>query len=147
MLGYKCKPTSEDMGTQLLLIWDQEGALVSAQLHKRWDPASSFPSQTVMLLVHGSPFWLQAGSTVKLCPFLPFWEALWVGKISWRRAWQPTPVFLPAQSHGQRSLADHSPWGRNESDMTERLNSNSALQQVCSQSRFPKRNKETTPCG
>ena len=29
---------------------------------------------------------------------------LWVGKIPWRRAWQPTPVFLPGESHGQRSL-------------------------------------------
>ena len=29
----------------------------------------------------------------------------WVGKIHWRRAWQPTPVFLPGESHGQRSLA------------------------------------------
>ena len=33
----------------------------------------------------------------------------WVGKIPWRRARQPTPVFLPGESHGQRSLADHSP--------------------------------------
>ena len=29
----------------------------------------------------------------------------WVRKISWRRAWQPTPVFLPGESQGQRSLA------------------------------------------
>ena len=35
----------------------------------------------------------------------------WVGKISWRRAWQPTPVFLPGESHGQRSLEIYSPWG------------------------------------
>ena len=34
----------------------------------------------------------------------------WVGKILWRRAWQPTPVFLPGESHGQRSLAGYSPW-------------------------------------
>ena len=34
----------------------------------------------------------------------------WVGKISWRSAWQPTPVFLPAEFHGQRSLAGYSPW-------------------------------------
>ena len=45
----------------------------------------------------------------------------WVGKIPWRRKWQPTPVFLPGKSHGQRSLAGYSPWGRNELDMTERL--------------------------
>ena len=35
----------------------------------------------------------------------------WVGNIPWRRKWQPTPVFLPGKSHGQRSLADYSPWG------------------------------------
>ena len=33
----------------------------------------------------------------------------WLGKIPWRRAWQPTPVFLPGESHGQRSLAGYSP--------------------------------------
>ena len=35
----------------------------------------------------------------------------WVGKIPWRRKWQPTPVFLPGKSHGQRSLAGYRPWG------------------------------------
>ena len=44
-----------------------------------------------------------------------------VGKIPWRRKWQPTPVFLPGESHGQRSLVCYSPWGRKESDMTEWL--------------------------
>ena len=44
-----------------------------------------------------------------------------LGKISWRRAWQLTPVFLPRELHGQRSLAGCSPRGRRESDMTERL--------------------------
>ena len=43
----------------------------------------------------------------------------WFGKIPWRRKWQPTPVFLPAESHGQGSLVGYSPWGRKESDMTE----------------------------
>ena len=43
----------------------------------------------------------------------------WVGKVPWRRAWQPTPVFLPEESHGQRSLADFSPWGHKELDTTE----------------------------
>ena len=35
----------------------------------------------------------------------------WIRKIPWRRAWQPTPVFLPGESHGQRSLVCCSPWG------------------------------------
>ena len=38
----------------------------------------------------------------------------WVGKIPWSRKWQPTPVFLPREFHGTRSLADYSPWGRIE---------------------------------
>ena len=42
-------------------------------------------------------------------------------ELAWRRQWQPTPVLLPGKSHGQRSLVGCSPWGRTESDMTERL--------------------------
>ena len=45
----------------------------------------------------------------------------WVGKISWRRKWQPTPVFLPRESQGRRSLVGYSPWGCKESDTTEQL--------------------------
>ena len=43
----------------------------------------------------------------------------WVGKIPWRKAWQPTPVFLPGEPHEQRSLVGYSPWSRKESDTTE----------------------------
>ena len=39
------------------------------------------------------------------------WFYPWIGKIPWRRKWQSTPVFLPGESHGQRSLAGYSPWG------------------------------------
>ena len=42
-----------------------------------------------------------------------------VGKIFWRRKWQPTPVFLPVKFYGQRSLAGCSPWSHKESDKTE----------------------------
>ena len=45
----------------------------------------------------------------------------WVGKILWKREWQPTPVFLPSESYWQRSLVGYSPWGHKESDMTEYL--------------------------
>ena len=48
--------------------------------------------------------------TVKNLPAV--WETRvdpWVGKIPWRRVWQPTPVFLPGESHGQRSLGGYSP--------------------------------------
>ena len=50
----------------------------------------------------------------KRCGFDP-----WVGKITWRRAWQPTPVFLPEESHEQRNLVGYNPWGGKESDTTE----------------------------
>ena len=45
----------------------------------------------------------------------------WVGKIPWRRDWQPTPVFWPGEFHGQRSLYCYSSWSRKESDMAEQL--------------------------
>ena len=47
------------------------------------------------------------------------WEDPWIGKIPWRRKWQPAPVFLLGAFHGQRSLAGYSPWDRKESDTTE----------------------------
>ena len=52
----------------------------------------------------------------KRCRFDP-----WVGKMPWRKAWQPTAVLLPGESHGQRSLAGYSPRGRHESGVTKRL--------------------------
>ena len=57
------------------------------------------------------PRWLRGKESTcqcrmhRRCGFSP-----WVGKISWRRKWQPTPVFLPEKSHGQRSLEGCSPW-------------------------------------
>ena len=48
------------------------------------------------------------------CRFHP-----WVREIPWRREWPPTPVFLPGESHGQRSLEGYSPWGRGKSDTIE----------------------------
>ena len=43
----------------------------------------------------------------------------WVGKIPWNKAWPPTLVFLPEESHGQRSQVGYSPWGHKESDTTK----------------------------
>ena len=43
----------------------------------------------------------------------------WVGMIPWRRAWQSTPVFLPGESPGQRSLGGYSPQGHTESEVAE----------------------------
>ena len=55
------------------------------------------------------PWWLsskQSACQHRRCGFHP-----WGGEDPWRRKWQPTPVFLPRKSHGQRSLVDFSPWG------------------------------------
>ena len=52
-----------------------------------------------------------------------------IRKIPWRRNWQPTPVFLLEESHGQRSLAGYSPWGCKELDSTEWPSRHSTLVQ------------------
>ena len=67
----------------------------------------------------GLPRWLSGKETTCQCRRHRFDP--WVGKIPCRKKWQPTPVFLPGKSHGQRSLAGYSPWGRKELDTTERL--------------------------
>ena len=54
---------------------------------------------------------------MQIMSLLPFLQR----KMTWKRAWQPTLVFLPGESHGRRSLEGFSPWGRQESDTTERL--------------------------
>ena len=43
----------------------------------------------------------------------------WVGKIPWRRKWQPTPVFLPGKSHGQRILEGYSLWGQSQIQLSD----------------------------
>ena len=52
---------------------------------------------------------------------LPAMQETRVGKIPWRREWQPTAVFLPGESHGQRSLEGYGTWGHKELDTTEKL--------------------------
>ena len=47
------------------------------------------------------------------------WVRFGVGKIPWRRAWQPAPVLLPGESHGPRSLAGYSSWGHKQPDTTD----------------------------
>ena len=57
----------------------------------------------------GLPWWLrdkEFACSCRRCGFDP-----WLGKIPWKRKWQPTPVFLPGKSHGHRSLVGYSPWG------------------------------------
>ena len=90
----------------------------------------------------GLPWWLSGKEPA--CQSRRSGFGPWVGKIPWRREWQPTPVLLPEKSHGQRSLVGYSPWGCKESDITEPLNNNrnsslimrdSSSQSTCSKSR------------
>ena len=66
------------------------------------------------LEIKGLPRWLRIHLQFKKGQLDP-----WVGKIPWRKAWQPTPVFLPGESQGQKSLVGHSSWGHKELDTTE----------------------------
>ena len=60
----------------------------------------------------------------------------WVRKISWRRKWQPTPVFLPGKSHGRENLVGYSPWdrrvGHNWSDLAAAACSTVGKESACS---------------
>ena len=58
----------------------------------------------VVVVVKNLP--ANAGDANRFCP--------WARKMPWRRKWQPTPVFLPEESRGQRSLVDCSPWGHKD---------------------------------
>ena len=79
--------------------------------------------QYVNMNFHTTETWgFSVGSVSKESAWM---QATWVwslvGNIPWRRKWQATPVFLPGEFHGQRSLSDYSPWGCRESETTERL--------------------------
>ena len=82
--------------------------------HKEKKVFFFFLLKTVFIRDDELPSWLSGKQSVcqcRRCRFNP-----WVRKIPWRRKWQPTPVFLPGESHRQRSLAGYSPWGHKELD-------------------------------
>ena len=73
---------------------------------------SSFPFLLLMIVLFGFP----GGSVLNNLPAMQEMQETRVQSqgqnLPWRRKWQPTPVFLPGKSHGERSLAGYSPWGR-----------------------------------
>ena len=69
---------------------------------------------------NGFPWWLSGKEFAYQCWICGFDR--WVENVPWGRKWQPTPVFLPGESHGQRSLAGCSSWGRKKLDTIERPN-------------------------
>ena len=74
---------------------------------------------TLFNQIQGLPWWLKRWRSRLQCR-RPRFDP-WVGKIPWRRQWLSTPVFLPGESHRQRSLAGYSLWGQKESDTVEWL--------------------------
>ena len=78
------------------------------------------------------PWWLsgkESACQCRRCGFDP-----WVRKMPWRRKWQPTPVFLPGKSQGQRSLAGYSPWGLQHDLVTTQQQPHASTQdRQCSQ--------------
>ena len=98
----------------------------SQERDPRWEGSCSLLTwlrkQKLCLSQKGLPRWLNGKESAcrcsrhRRCGFSP-----WVGKIPWRRKWQPTPVFLPGESHRQRSLAGYSPKGCKQSDTVEPL--------------------------
>ena len=73
----------------------------------------------VVIIVWGPPWCFSLGEFA--CQYRRHEFNPWVRKTPWRRKWQPTPVFLLEESHGQWSLAGYSSWGHKELDMTEQL--------------------------
>ena len=114
---------------------------VSSQTYSEWEHGHNWKTLSATWLIksnwtiylikkrfhHSQHMWsnmnkLKQGSDVKNLPAM--WETGFdpcVRKIPWSRNWQPTPVFLSGEFHGQRSLASCSPLGPKELDTTERL--------------------------
>ena len=121
-LAQQMVPELQDRESGLVLLVGREEAGENA---KAWDPHTCSCSSRVtrdyeiqeLSFLKGFPGgasgkeYTHRRRRCQRCRFNP-----WVGKISWRRKWQPAPIFLPGESHGQRSLVGYSPWGRKKLD-------------------------------
>ena len=85
--------------------------------------------------INSYPQWVSlVAQTVKNLPAMQETQvSSWVRKISWRREWLPTPVFLPGEFHGQKSLAGYSSWSCKELDTIEQLtlSLSSSMVEIC----------------
>ena len=100
--GHESEKTPEDSEGQRSLVccspWGRKESDTIEQL------------TTMARKMHGLPRWLSGKEATCQCRRHGFDHC--IGKIPWRKKWQPTPIFLPEKSHGQRSLVGYSPWGR-----------------------------------
>ena len=117
----------------LCYTWQFTPGLLSGKSHGQrslvgyspWGRKESDKTERLHSLTHvhmGPPRWCSGKE--------PAWQSSrlqrhgfdpWVRKIPWRRAWQPTPVFLHGESHGQSRVTGYSPWGHRESETTEHI--------------------------
>jgi len=128
-VSYQQKPSSE-LGTSLSSNKGQNGHEMPPKVWSNLWPQGGLVNYKLTLTKSIASDWTTKSSAICLygdwtpccysCSTVP--EGVQgVGKIPWRRKWQPTPVLLPGKSHGQRSLLGYSPWGHKESDTTEWL--------------------------
>ena len=121
VLGPEVEPGLPAWGAWNLSRWTtrEVTSIVSHASLMRKQPAQRAPLVQVVDWIVGFPngvMGFPGGSKVKKPPANAGRQKRpglnpWVGKIPWRRKWQPTPVFLPGKSQGQRSLAGYNPWG------------------------------------
>ena len=113
--------SSPNLGPLALLPFPSPGNLPNPRIEPR-SPAlrvDSLLSEPKLYKIRGFPGSTSGKESACQCRrHKRFGFDPWVGKIPWRRAWEPTPVFLPGESHGQGSLAGYSPWGCKELAMT-----------------------------
>ena len=129
-----CKVTGREMGSPerpglsmmflILQAWAPLSRLRDAFLLGRpregWGWWQVFPSSGFVANQGQQLLWWLRGWSICLQCGRPRFDP-WVGRIHWRRKWQPTPVLLPGEFHGRRSLGGCSPQGHKESDTTEWL--------------------------
>ena len=133
---------TKQRGQELFFVFLELSTLYSVSLGGR-DLTSQFTSTSPASPRVASEFWGAVGSRNSLCPstrvdgFPKCCSGIesacqcrrhrrqgfdpWVRKITWRRKWQRTPVFLPGKSHGPRRQAGYSPCGRKEFSTTEAI--------------------------
>ena len=113
------QPTSIDERTSRILdtvaVTKQDGWQPGAQSGQRLSQQTELASLVVFYLLG-----TRQSEDLSINLLRPGFNSQ-VGKIPWRRKWQPTPVFLPGEFHGQRSLVGYSPWNCKESDRTQQL--------------------------
>ena len=110
-------------GSCWMWVWltTELGAALQNGLERDFAPSSE-PGYCLQAEVRVLPSFLAIskwlGGKESACQCRRYGLDLWIRKTPWRRKWQPTPVFLPAKSHGQTSLAGYSLWGQKELNTT-----------------------------